>query len=506
MNKRFAAFANLFFSSINVVLTAVIGLVMVPLYLRYFDISTYGAWLASNGIISMVSVFESGISTVVTQKLALAYSNKDAVAFSNITGSGILLAFFIGLLISLVGIILAPFIPLWVQTPKDQYDNLMKALILTSIGNGFTVVFLTMGAIPQAWQRTTIPGLIGVVAFLLDTFATLAGIWSGLGIISLGLGSLVLSLVYVVGYSVYLISEWRKSSFPALSISTATIGNIYHETKMLLLAKIASSIGSNTEAFIAAIFISPQISAVLVLTGRIILILQMFLDRISSAVFAGFALLSHEHYRKSSTDALHELIMNWTIISGLGLGVGLAFTKPIISLWLGREAFGGMSLLLVLTVSAYFSLRKTLTSSLTIAIGQVRQTSLYLIVETFLRLLLLVLFAYILGLIGIPLAGAIASGGITLLLSYLLANSYKVKLQDIYMPGIYSFCLNLCIGFLWYALIPEASNWPMLGFNIALYGVLMITVTVLIEKEWKFSLKKSVKTIWSSLFLIDLKV
>lgn len=96
MNKRLAAFANLVHGITTLGISIVVGLVMVPIYLRFFNAGVYGAWLASGGLIAMLALVESGLSTVVTQRLAAAIADNNSSEFAEVAGTGIFMAALIG--------------------------------------------------------------------------------------------------------------------------------------------------------------------------------------------------------------------------------------------------------------------------------------------------------------------------------------------------------------------------------------------------------------------------
>jgi len=474
---------------------------MVPLYLRYFDLATYGAWLASGNIISLTSVLESGLSVVVTQKLAAAYGSNDLAKFSEISGSGMLASWIIGFHVALIGIVLSLFIPGWVNTPQEQHAPLTIAIILASAANGLSVIYLTLGASLQAWQRTVAAGLIGLLAQISAVPVIVIGLLRGWGIIAVGTGPLAVSLVYTFGFALYQKLMWRRLSLSPLSASTSVIWMLLKELKMLFLAKISGLFSSNIEGAVAAIFISPQAAAILTLTGRVIFIAQMFMDRIGSAVFAGVAHMSYKARSEHDMSAIREIIVISMVLAGLGLGMTLAFTKPILSLWVGPAVFGGIPLLLLISVSTFFSFRKGLTSNLTFALGRIRETSWYLIIDSFLRVILLVPLVSTLGLLGIPSAGAMAAGVAAVLLGSLLTSVYGRGQRNVYLPGTPGFVISLGIGVFWLLFAPEAKTWLSLTLQASLCGILMLVSTCLVDDEWRRGLRRNTSAVFNAAVL-----
>lgn len=498
MNKRFAAFANLFFSSSHAVFTIITGLLMVPVYLRHFSMSTYGAWLASGNIIAMIALIEPGISTVATQRLAASYAADEKERFANIFGSSLLLSAGFGLVVIIAGLCLSPFIPSWLSVPGEQCQSLSLALSFSSVGAGTSFIFYLLGAIPQSWQRTVAPGVIGLLALSSNILTILVGLYAGMGIVALGLGSFALSVTYILGYLAYIAVVWKRLEFPRPSASMATAIEIWHEAKMLLLAKIAGTVGKYLEAPAAALAVSTEAAAVLILTGRVLNAVQMFADRVGTAVFAG---MSHAfaRYRESANySVMKEVIVISTVISGLGIGFSLALSEPIINLWVGKKAFGGLHLLLLLALASFISSRKDLISTLLVAGGQIRQASVWLAMEALIRVLCISLLVIVFKVPGIPLAAALASLITAIGLSRVLLAMPGLPREMLYLPGIRGCAISLTLGLSYMYVAPMITNWSEMALHSLIFGTVMLLANML-DKEWSSVLRQTVFAACSAL-------
>jgi O-antigen/teichoic acid export membrane protein len=501
LNKRFAAFANLLFSSSQAVFTIIVGLLMVPFYLRHFNISTYGAWLASGNVIAMIALIEPGIATVATQRLSASYAANEKVRFANIFGSSLLLSVGFGIVVILVGLCLSPFIPSWLNAPSEQRHSLSMALSFSTLGAGTSFIFYTLGAATQAWQRTVAPGVIGLFALTANIVAILLGLYAGLGVVALGLGSFALSTIYILGYLVYIAVMWQRLEFPRPSASLATAREIWHEAKMLLLAKIAGTVGKYLEAPAAAFAVSTEAAAILILTGRVLNAVQMFADRVGTAVFAGMA-HSFAHFRESADySVMKEVIVISTVISGLGIGFSLALSESIINLWVGKSAFGGLNLLLLLSLSSFISSRKDIISTLLVASGQIRRASLWLSMEALIRVLFITLLVIMFKVPGIPLAAALASLITAIGLSRVLLAIPGLPPDILYLPGIRGCVISLLMGLTYMYFATGISNWT----EVALHSLLFVTAMLLanmLDKEWSTVLRQ---TVFASLKAVRLR-
>ena len=77
-------------------------IVLVPIYLSYWDTETYGVWLALQGIMSMLSMLDYGHQHFLAYEFLRLRGGEHRVALAKYLWSGIV----IGLIISLLQIIL----------------------------------------------------------------------------------------------------------------------------------------------------------------------------------------------------------------------------------------------------------------------------------------------------------------------------------------------------------------------------------------------------------------
>lgn len=492
MNKRFAAVVNLFFGSSMALFTIITGLLMVPLYLRYFSVSVYGAWLASGNVIAMISLIEPGIATVATQKLATSYGLDDQERFAEVFGSALVLSCGFCLLILLLGLSVAPFLPGWLDVPLAQRRPLSWALACSTLGAGTSFIFYLLGAVPQAWQRTVAPGAIGLVALTTNIAAILIALYAGLGVVSLGIGPLALSLSYIACYLVYLTVVWRRIGLPRPSASFAVMKEIWLEARMLLLAKIAGTVGKYLEAPVAAFAVSNEAAAVLVLTGRVLNAVQMFADRVASSVFAGMAHVNVAPRDGSGLRIVREVMVVSTIVCGLGIGFSLGFTKPIVGLWVGNKVFGGIALLSLLALASLVSSRKDLVAALLVSMGQIRDASRWLAAESLLRVIWLLVLVFPLGIAGIPLASTLASLMTLAALSLQLMRKLHLDREVLYLPGLKGCLVSLALGSCCMFLVPRQESWLHLALLAVPFGSLLFGLNLL-DREWCAVLGKTLR-------------
>src|SRR3989339_1806950 len=102
---------NLFFHYISIALSIVSGVVLVPFYLKYIPIDLYGAWLAPGTILVWLTTIDPGLSTILQQRVGMAYGKNDFPEIYEWMTGGIFLSIIIVALLFVGGYWMADFIP-----------------------------------------------------------------------------------------------------------------------------------------------------------------------------------------------------------------------------------------------------------------------------------------------------------------------------------------------------------------------------------------------------------
>lgn len=489
MNKRRAALINFCFSLGGLGVNVIGGIFFVPLYLQNMDDAIYGAWLASGGVIALLSLLESGVATVLTQRMAVALAEKSLVRTVEFAGAGIIIAAAVGLTAVLLGVVVAWFAPEFFDCPPVANGDLRIAVGLAAAGNGCTLLAYTLGAIPQALQQLVVSGAINLAAMIAGLIAIWSGIAAGWGVIALGLGPLCSGALMVIGHTWNNRRLWGLHAFPPVCLSWRAVAEIWREARSLLLARISGSVTSNLQAPAAALVVSAEASTVLGLTARLVSIVPLFVDRIGTAVFAGVARMAADTAERAK--ALQEILVITTVLTGIGLGLALGFTAPLMTLWVGGQRYAGSVVLLLLLASAFLSIRQSALSSLLTAMGEIRLAARWLAWDALLRLVALVILAPVLGIPGIPLAGAVAGVVVVVTLSFSLQSAARIRRADLWRAGMPGFLGCLTIGYAWKSLMSPPQTWEELAGQCAGCALVMLVVSVVLDRGWRHALGRN---------------
>lgn len=487
ISKKKASILNLIFNYGNALFAIINGLILVPIYLTHFSIGTYGSFLSSGNIVSMLGLLEGGMAYVLTQKLSISYAKRDLKEFSNLLGSGIFISFFLTILLVIVGFCLSPFISDWVKAEPSEYRNIQYAFIISAIGAGLSITFNNISSVFQAWLKVQISGSANLIAIFLGVSSTLLGLKIGLGVVSIPLGILVRSLTGVVILSIVLIKTLKKENYPQISIDKKKCIELIKSTLPLLGGGISKSLVTNSQLLIITNFINPASSAIFFITGRIFLVCDSFLAPIGSSIFSSISQIAGEGDNEKVKRNLVSIFVLFNTFSALILSMSFAMNNSFISLLVGSDKFGGFALSALMCVNMLLYTRFNFLSINLFALGIFGKTVLFDVLGGVIRIILIFSLISHIGYIAIPIAEFLST---TLLLGYFINKLIinKLNLQGtesikFVFAGGYLIITSFLLSTTWQFIFPKPETWITFIGQSLIYSSMLSAIILVLVKE-----------------------
>lgn len=404
-----ASLNNYIFGLVNIAFAIVSGIALVPLYLHYIDLSTYGAWLAISNVVLIIGSVESGFGLVMTQNLSEAFQSNDQSSIKNLNGCNIAISGLIAILIIFIGVGLASYIPTWVNAPANSIDTLYYATVISVLSAAIGVIAGQVGIYAQVWQMTFSVGVSNLIASLLSVLLIVLLFYFGYGLLSLAYGNLF-RMIFRFGYLlVFNICMWKKLNMPMFDFRLPLIKKMIVLSSLPFLSRISSLVVNNSQVFMASLYISPSIAAIYDITSKVITVCSLMMSNLNGSIFASTAHIfasKNKSYIKSSLSELFEITNSsyyWAII------FCILFTKDVVTIWVGSDLFGGAWINCLIIFSVVLRERKSLLQILLFSFGSFKPSSKVDILTSFLYIVLLVITVPYLGIISIPLSSIITS-------------------------------------------------------------------------------------------------
>lgn len=494
-SKTKASIINLFFNYANASFAIINGLVLVPLYLSYFSVATYGSFLSSGNIVAMLGLLEGGMSFVLTQKLSGCYARKDFKEFSRILGSGLFISVSIFLLLFTIGLLLFPFISDWVKAEPNEYQNIQYAFLLSAVGAGLNILFHNVSSVFQALLRVSISGFANLISIVVGIVVTLLGLKFGLGVVAIPLGIFVRAFVGVSILIVALIKVLKKEKIPRIQVDKDNCRILVNSVLPMFGGGVAKSLVTNSQLLIITNFINPTASAVFFITGRIYQVCDSFLAPVGSSIFSSISQIVGSGNKEAIKTNIVKIYFIFNIFSVFILSLSFVFNSSFVSLLLGADKYGGNMLSLFLCINMLFYTRFNFLSVNLYALGVFGKTVLYDVIGGLLRLIIIFSLIEVIGYIALPIAEFLST---TFLIGYFLNKLliHKIELKGkeilnfIFSGGSF-FLIIFSMSFIIIYFLPQINNWILFVIYSALVAMINGILILLFSKEARVLLVSS---------------
>lgn len=489
-SKTYASIVNLFFNYANASFAIINGLVLVPLYLTYFSVGTYGSYLASGNIVGMLGLLEGGMAFVLTQKLSSSYAKKDLDGFSKILGSGLFISVSIAVVLFIMGLAIFPFISQWVKAEPNQYKNMQYAFLYSAIGAGFNIIFHNISAIFQALLKVRASGFANIVSIIIGIIVTLLGLKMGYGIVAIPLGVVFRGVIGIVILVVLLTIFLLREKFPHICLDLRYTKDLLKSVLPMLGGNIAKSLVSNSQLLIVTTFINPTASAIFFITGRIYQVCDSFLAPIGSSIFSSISQIVGEGDNEKVKKSIIKVFSLFNGASAFLLCTSLILNYSFVTLLLGSDKYGGFGLSILLCINMLIYTRFNFISVNLYALGVFGKTVFYDAAGSILRIIIIFILIRYIGYLALPLAELFST---LLLLGYFLNRLIikkleldNIELKRFILSGLKLFVIMFSITIPIIYLLPKIENWYhfiAIGLEISLInGILVLIFSKQIRK------------------------
>jgi O-antigen/teichoic acid export membrane protein len=463
------------------------GVLLVPLYLQYFSVGTYGSYLSSGNIVGMLGLLEGGMSFVLTQKLSGCYGKKDLSEFSKILGSGLLISISIVSFLMLIGLAFFPFIADWVKAEPSEYRNIQYAFLFSAMGAGLNIFFHNISSVFQAILKVTISGYANLISTIAGITVTLLGLKFGLGVVSIAFGLFTKGLVGILILIIALKNVFKKEKFQRIQVDKLHVRDLINSVLPMFGGGIAKSLVANSQLLIITNFINPTSSAVFFITGRIFIVCDSLLAPVGSSIFASISQIVGEGNKILVKESIVNIFFIFNVFSIFILSSTFILNSTFITILLGEDKYGGNLLSLFLCINMLFYTRFNFLSINLYALGVFGKTVMYDVFGGIVRLVIIFSLINSIGYIALPIAEFLST---TFLLGYflnkLIFRKIELKRHEIYkfiFSGGLLVVIIVPVCLIWIYFLPDISDWQSFAFYSAFIGLVNGALILIFSKE-----------------------
>ena len=478
---------NIIFQYIQIFLTMISGIVLVPLYLKFISLNIYGAWLATGNVLAWIAAIDPGLSSVLQQKIGKAYGEKNMGYIGELISSGIAINLLIFLFLIIVGIIVSNYLFQWLNFSEQiQQSNLLSAFLLAVIGSAFLIFSFSFGAINRGLQGSAAIGFINTVVYIGSIILTITLLYKGYGVLTLGIGHVFRGLILCLCHIGYL--SWRViSERIKIPVSLTKVRSLSKLISYTFVSKIAAVFSSNLDLFFISKFLGPESVAVLNMTRQASNVSKGFVFRPTVAFAPAVSHLIGANEEDKARMVLLRLfrIIFWFL--GLLTAGFIVFNQSFVTLWVGAKLYAGSAINIYICIGFFVTIVVNSFGNICFALGNIRGNS----IATFIQSILSILFLY-LGVKYFDMAGAILAPVIAMMLItfwYFPISFFKILkldkneifqfLQEILIILVVSVPVSLLF------LQGQADSWLGFAARAIPFCLLYLTGLFLLSKKFK---------------------
>lgn len=411
VSRRRSALATLLGTSTSTLILGIQAVVLIPLYIHALGPRLYGAWLGSGDILVWLQAFDLGLPNVLIQRVGAAHGRGDRKAANEYFASSMAVMAGIATLAGVAAVAASPVVPRLMGVSGAEADVLRRCFAVAALGAALNLFTNGIVGFSRAIQRTGFLNVVTIVATICGFVVSLGLVLAGAGLWAIALGLVTRSVLVFAGGLVFVAVQARGEHRREYRPRRAMLRELVTVLPATALGGLGYSVMNQSESFIVATFLRPELATILVITRKVLELGRGLIDTIAFATYGGFAHLATSEQRHRVLHAHAEISAVRSSLAVVAAAAYMAINASLVGLWVGSAQYGGHTLTILIALQFIVVGGSFLTNYLYRALGPVMRGSLALAAESVLRVPLMIGLALWLGLVGIPLAGILTAAG-----------------------------------------------------------------------------------------------
>jgi O-antigen/teichoic acid export membrane protein len=462
MNTLKRSSINMFSSALGYIVPMLINLITTPLLLKGLGETAYGLQSLVAVIIGYLAFMDMGLDLPITKFLAEDRARNDKLSENHLLSTTLQLYLYIGLGGMIIIILLSDWLAKSVFS--IPYDLIPQAILVFKIS---AVGFL--GSVGMSWGRALAMGIQRFditysVSIVINTAGTLLGlgvVYVGYGVVGYVLTRMIITML--AGPTYFILTRRLIPEFHFIKgLNNSTLKRVSSYLGYGTFNRITSSLVSRLDQTLIGVWVGVAAAGIYSVPFLVISSFGYMLAYMLGFIFP----MASELQSLNQMDRLREIfIRSSQFIAALA---GVIFIPLFIlgdnffKLWTPSIASQVGGVFRLLCVAGYIgTLSATLSNSIMIGIGKIRQFTVYMTIRSIVLAILCLIFIHNLGLIGAGWALLFTSiiditWFLLVLVRFLKITSMNYILRNAYLKPL---VLTVGIAIVTLLLRPVAVNW-----------------------------------------------
>lgn len=353
-SRSFNSIRNIGSGAVKQIITLTLAFINRTVFVKLLGAEYTGINGLYNNILTVLSLAELGIGTVLTYSLYEPLKNNNKTAVKS------LLIYFkriyriIACFVAIIGIMIIPFLSFIVNSniPKNKLYLYYLLFLINSVASYFVIYKTTL---IQADQKLYIQNIINMIVLIFQYIIQIIYIL----IYKDFLGYLVIQIICTLLQNIIL-NYIANKIYPFLKdkrINILKINNIKikENIKSMFLYKVAAIIINNTDNILISVIIGTSYVGYYSNYYSLITYMNMFISFIVTGITASLGNLNAEKDEKKSYEIFKNLIYMFNLITTICMTSFFCIVQDFITIWLGKNYLMGTGTVLAICFSFYIS-------------------------------------------------------------------------------------------------------------------------------------------------------
>lgn len=411
MAKTKTAFVakNLLIGSGTQVIFLILSFINRTVFIYFLGKEYLGLDALFTNILMVLSFAELGIGNAIIFSLYKSMVDKNKARIKAIMALYAKAYRIIGLTVFIVGLLIMPFLNLFIKNPPNIPENIYIIYFLFLLNTAISYMFSYKKAIFSADQKEYVINVSQQIFFLIQSVVQLTYLYITRDYI----GFIVIQVVGTFGLNVFL-AIYANKKYTYLKGKTteklekAEVKTIFQNVKALAMYKFGSIIMNGTDSIIIAAFLGLSVVGIysnyLLIIAAVVTVLSRALNSITGSI---------GHLNNADDDAKKEQVFKqlFFIVAWIYFLLSIILfnvINPFITLWIGESFVLGTGTVLAIVASFYVNGMQFPGYTYRTTMGLFRQGRYVPIAMAILNIILSIIFAIHFGLTGVIVATIIS--------------------------------------------------------------------------------------------------
>lgn len=471
---------NIAMNFANQIVILVLGFVSRTIFIRTLGVEYLGINGLFTDVLGMLSLADLGFNTAMVYSLYRPLALNDKQKIAALMGFYKQVYNIIAISITVIGLALIPFLRVIIHTDKDI--PLLEVYYLFALsGVIISYLFVYKTAIITADQKNYIVTRITIITSIIKTLTQILSLYLYPSfIVYLMIGTIFNFLNNLIA------SRKAVALYPNISeqavLSKEERSNIFNNIKSVFIYKLSSVALNATDNILISIIVSTAMvgyySNYLMVSNKIVLIISLLFTSLTASI--GNIIVKESAQKRYEVFKAEQSVSN--IISGVVVPCFFVLINDLIKVWLGKEYIISTELAVAMSVNLYLSCVLQPLWSYREATGMYQKTRWVMLIAAIINIILSVILGYIMGIVGIIAASAIARISTyvwfepKLLFKTYFEHSSKSFFSDVLVNACIVFILSIMLFFSVYKI--EINSWYQLIIKACICFILSFFVVI----------------------------